>query len=319
MDILKLIRDQLDQIPPEYKNKIKVKPVITHIERAQYFLDIAKSLRDDHFYTDVIYRVNQAFEGILKEAYIFLAEKDADNKKTYQIENYLLKNKILNQRVSDLFKNYRQNWRNPSTHDYNLSFSEDEAFMAVVSVSAFVKILLNQITAKMVYKVEKSEIETGKSLPIILRRDYKKLSLEQQVSSMLVSFVRYVKKARKDLLDNHIKFHAGIAAYMKAVDPSLEILSDMQSPEPKIRLKTRPNFFISKNNKHLILEAKLGYKKTYVDDAGFRLFTYLTSLKSKIGILYFADLDRENYMAIREIRNIDNEEYVIIKIVPRET
>ena len=35
---------------------------------------------DENFFTDVIYRTNHAFEGILKEAYQILANKNADKK-----------------------------------------------------------------------------------------------------------------------------------------------------------------------------------------------------------------------------------------------
>ena len=49
------------------------------------------------------------------------------------------------------FTNYRQEWRNPSTHDYTLDFDEDEALIAFVSVTVFAIVLCDQIGGKLAY------------------------------------------------------------------------------------------------------------------------------------------------------------------------
>lgn len=45
-----------------------ISSLISHIEIAERHYENGKS-GDDYLFTDVIYRSNQAFEGILKEAY----------------------------------------------------------------------------------------------------------------------------------------------------------------------------------------------------------------------------------------------------------
>ena len=59
----------------------------------------------------------------------------------------------------DLLTNYRQEWRNPSTHDYQLFFTEQEAFLAIVSVSAFVNILIDQMIEQVNFKLEQERIK----------------------------------------------------------------------------------------------------------------------------------------------------------------
>src|ERR1043166_495020 len=144
MDLLKEIKDKLKTRPASDEAR-GLESVLAHIEIAERYHLRAKKERDEHLYTDVIYRTNHAFEGILKEAYVTLEGKSGDNLSPYEIEEYLLKSNVLRGRVVDLLTNYRQHWRNPSTHDYKLFFSEQESFLAIVSVTAFVSILLDQI------------------------------------------------------------------------------------------------------------------------------------------------------------------------------
>ena len=84
---------------------------------------------DPDSYNDVVYRTNQA-EGILKEAYAIIEDADATRLSPNEIEQYFVNKKKLTKRVWALFKNYRQQWRNPATHDHTLLFSEQEAILA---------------------------------------------------------------------------------------------------------------------------------------------------------------------------------------------
>jgi len=101
--------------------------------------------------TDVIFRCNQAFEGSIKEAYRVLAGKDPKPKTPAEIEQFLASGNLLRKKVLDQFTNYRKEWRNPSTHDYTLDFDEDEALIAIVSVTVFAIVLSDQIDSKLAF------------------------------------------------------------------------------------------------------------------------------------------------------------------------
>ena len=146
-----------------------------HIEAAIRHFE--RDIPDQDFYTDTIYRTNQAFEGSLKEAYRILAEQDPSGVSPHQIEVYLEQNHVIRERVLTQLKRYRQDYRNPSTHDHKLDFDEDEALLAIVSVCAFAKLLIDQISQKLAFdaasSVEQNEnfgYNTAKLLQFVLEK-----------------------------------------------------------------------------------------------------------------------------------------------------
>ncbi len=139
MNIFERIQKQIKKIT-ESESSIFIDSVSLHLERAEHYYKLGEN--DSYYYNDVIYRTNQAYEGALKEAYKVLAEKsneDVIKQTPYKIEKYFEENGIFKERVLELFKNYRNEWRNKSTHDYKLFFFENnEAFIAITSISSFV-------------------------------------------------------------------------------------------------------------------------------------------------------------------------------------
>ena len=107
MDTLKLIEEQIKQIR-DLSPDVSLERVLTHLERAELYYQIGKKVGDDNYFTDVVYRTNQAFEGSFKQSYRILAdktEKQANNKRTVDIENYFESESIFNERVLHFFKN----------------------------------------------------------------------------------------------------------------------------------------------------------------------------------------------------------------------
>ena len=133
--------------------------VIEHIKIGERHLITSRRERDERLCNDVIYRTNQAFEGALKEAYTRLTGNAPHKKTPHQIEVYFQDNKVLHQRVLDLFTNYRENWRNPSTHDHVLTFSDSEAFLAIINISAFAAVLMDQIIEAAETKKERDAVD----------------------------------------------------------------------------------------------------------------------------------------------------------------
>ena len=200
MDILKTILENINSLErensPHGEITQGIKAVLSHIEIAESHFQRAKKENSGNLFTDVIYRTNHAFEGALKEIYIILTEKDTKNVTTYDIEEYLTKNAIFKERVMELFSNYRTNWRNPSTHDHKLFFTEQEAFLAIVSVSAFVSILTDQIIQKLSYKFERQRIENRVKNIRESISNFESLSLLDKAAYILQE---YSKELQKDL------------------------------------------------------------------------------------------------------------------------
>lgn len=225
MDLLQQIKTKLAS-DPHWAPSPGLKSVLTHVEVAERYHLRAHAERDEHLYTDVIYRTNHAYEGILREAYELLAGKPADKLSTYEIEDYLLANSVLRARVADLLKNYRQHWRNPSTHDHQLFFSEQESFLAIVNVCAFVSILLDQMLERVAYERKKKDLDKA----LLARdaiKDFEELPLIDKVFRLLLSFTdHYIKRFPEMSALPRSVATAQIAAFLEQVAPEFKIVQE---------------------------------------------------------------------------------------------
>jgi hypothetical protein len=314
MDLLSLIKDQINSLPNDIKNTTKIPFVLTHISRAEYYLNQAISVLDDQYFNDCIYRSNQAFEAILKEAYTFFSGKEAIKLNIFQIENYIIKNKLLNQRVMSLLKNYRTDWRNPSTHDYSLSFSQQEALIAVISVQMFIKVLLNQIVAEISFRNEKIRYEKTKPNIDITNKRY---SLLESIAVTCMAFGNESHKYREYNKQTFIEIEGALEAFIINVNPQVKINSEIRSSEISVRIKIRPDFYISLDNDMMILELKIGYKKDYEEDNILRLINYLITLAPKKGLIFFYDPNEKEYIIDTQKRKIDKYEIEIAIVKPK--
>ncbi|MEG8021255.1 hypothetical protein [Sphingomonas aerolata] len=147
MDLVALLEQAASQLPAG-EHSVGLNAIVRHVKAAIRHLE-RDQITDPDTCTDAIYRMNQAYEGSLKEAYRVLASKDPSGLSPFQIENYLESNRVVRPRVLTQLTRYRQDYRNPSTHDYKLDFDDDEALLAIVSVCGFAKLLINQISSKL--------------------------------------------------------------------------------------------------------------------------------------------------------------------------
>lgn len=315
MDLLEGIRKKIDTIN-EYKEINGLNSVLSHIERAEVFLHRGKEESDDNLFTDVIYRTNHAFEGILKEAYIVLAKKDALRRSPHQIEDYFVNHNIFNERVLELFRNYRQSWRNPSTHDYNLFFSETEAFLAIISVSSFIHVLLDQIIECLSFESEQIYIRDRAGDIRGKIEKYEEISLFEKIQELLLNFdfSKFKNKKKKVIVDAELQ--GAIHAYFKQVDENIDIHRD-----PEIKLLNeksgKPDFIIEKKNQIVIIEVKTILRKNTLKSGLSQLKNYLKYAKAKEGILFALsktdDLDINNKQLYEPF-----DDFKIVVIIPKD-
>src|SRR5262249_18562955 len=90
--------------------------------------------------------------------YRVIAGQDPQNVRPFEIEQFLSSSNLLRKKVLDQFTTYRREWRNPSSHDYTLDFDEDEALIAIVSVTVFAIVLCDQIDNKIAFNAAASAI-----------------------------------------------------------------------------------------------------------------------------------------------------------------
>ena len=327
MDTLEYIKGQISKAVSVNKDLVGLEDVLTHIERAEVMLKIGRTNDDDdHYCTDVIYRTNHAYEGILKEAYYVLAEKSADHVTPNNIEKYLLEEKILNKRVVKLLENYRREWRNTSTHDYRLFFNSGEAFLAILSVTAFVHLLLTQILDKLFYNSEMARISPFiESIKNKFNKDYDSQRFVQKVMMLLMS---YDGNLQKDENDNTLSFLTereflqGITAHINSIDNSLEVLTE---PIFENELSLRPDMIIQNNEGDSVLVELKIYKKlrksTVSQSDINQMITYLTKIKINEGFLVLLprNISSETEL-ICNIKNVDvGKETINIHVIRERT
>lgn len=230
--------------------------VVHHIERAELYYRRGRDEHDDALFNDVVYRTNQAYEGILKEAYALLTGNNPSNKMTHQIEQAFNTGGILKARVLELFTNYRQNWRNESTHDYNLFLSEQEAFLAIVNVSAFVSILLDQMVERVSY-LRQQELSRKRAAEVLATiPQYDQLPLSMKLANLLIRFTEQYQQVMPHLLPEFREFEilGTVEGFLQSTDPALTLTS-----QPQIRLGQaimRPDLLVKRGEEQAILELK---------------------------------------------------------------
>jgi len=285
MDLLKLINDKCSYFSDTSAIK-GLKSVILHIEMAERHFENGKKEDDDRFFTDAIHRSNQAYEGSLKEAYQMLTGKKPNKMSPYEIEQSFQKDLILKERVLTFFENYRRDWRNTSTHDYKLFFSEQEAFLAIVNVCAFFNILLDQMIERKAYNKEKIKLsESG----VISQKQVKYKSLIEQISSLLVDFPNHVlTKNESDSTPQY--FHneriGMLAAYIDSSDTEIEVTTDYSIINGGRRLYT--DMLVRKGESSLVLEIKVATRNNadLLSAGQNQLSRYMDAADFKNGILY---------------------------------
>lgn len=291
MDILKEIESQINQIKRD-DHTAYLDQIHNHLYRAETYYQHGQS--DPHFYNDVIYRSNQAYEGALKEAFKVLASKtEGQLHKTnlHDIENHFAKTKIFKTRVLQLFENYRKEWRNKATHDHNLIFDEKEAFIALVSVSSFVHLLLKQIQEGIAFKNEQNKIQQDEPALNNLKRIVESTTdtFVERLLNLLKDFSNRNKNIIGSPVFTSIELLGMLHGFLSQVSDDLII-----DREPKIEFEGilfRPDFIFDYAGEKVVLEVKRTAQKTTIQNARMKSYIdqmvgYLLAANIKSGIIY---------------------------------
>lgn len=293
MDLLHIIRLEINTIP-DGPTKTGLQSVLHHIEVAYRHLARGQDNDDDSAFTDAIYRTNQAFEGSIKEAYRVLAGQDPAGQTPFKIEKYLEENQVFKDRVLAQLKNYRREWRNPSAHDYNLYFDEAEAFLAIVSVSAFAKLLIDQISEKISFDASQGVAEEiAKEQPA--NAVSASNSLLDQVKVLVQNFMArsedFAPSAGNRRTESQLL--ASIAGYLSTVAPDIKVAMEQPVGESRARV----DLAFSRGDQRVFLEAKRWRPGVTWRDTGLiQLHSYMEEEGVIEGILLLYDSLGKEYI-----------------------
>lgn len=234
-----------------------LKAVLLHIETAFAHCARGESSGDDTAFTDAIYRANQAFEGSVKEAYRVLTGNDPAKKKPYEIEKFLEANQVLRKRVLEQLSNYRSQWRNPSTHDYILDFDQSESLFAVVSVSAFAAMLIDEIQQKLAFyksQAEAAENAANESSTGIPKTAENEVELVEEVKTLLQQFcTTHLPTPLEGEAISEAQHIGAIQGFLSTVASHLQVKSEFKlNPNDNARVDLQ----ISRGDEQVIVEIK---------------------------------------------------------------
>jgi hypothetical protein len=318
MDILKLIKEKSAAfITTEHFAGIG--SVVAHIEIAERHLNQGQK-GDDYLFNDVVYRTNQAFEGSLKEAYNVLTGKKPEKETLDYIVKHLESSKLLKERVRAFISVYRTEWRNKSTHDYKLYFSEQEAFLAIVNISAFFNILLDPMLEKVAYE---QEMEKEKGTSLNTPNNYSKLEFSTQVAELLSKFSKDLPEKVKRTAQSRLyerEVVGMLSAYLNAADPQIEVYTEYLIPLGDGMRSMRADFVLKKGDQQLIVELKrygMHFQRR-LREGREQLLSYMTAANIENGIVLIPPVSANQELVIKPITmDIANMKQTIFEIYPK--
>ncbi len=288
MDTLEFLRSKAERLTM-LMPKTGIHAVIRHIELGEQHFQRGRDEGNDDLFSDVIYRANQAFEGSLRESYSILAGKDPSRKRAFELEAYFTQENIFKERVTDLFTNYRTKWRNPSTHDHLASFTESEAFLAILSVTSFAGVLLDQMIEGLVFDREKKRLSKQTNA---LNKVFSKHAHEPFVDRLTIALEHFVSQKTLSAIHSEMELLANLNAFLSSVMPSL-----VSEQEPKLSDNQgliRPDFLISENDHKAVIEIKLyqRWRKDIEHTAKDQIRRYMSATDAEVGILLLVPAKR---------------------------
>lgn len=273
--------------------------ILQHIETAFRHLSRGHATDDDTAFTDAIYRTNQAFEGSIKEAYRVLAGQDPEKKRPYDIENYLEQNNIFRPRVLSQLTTYRTEWRNPSTHDYKLDFDESEAFLAIISVSAFSCLLLDQIAERLAYNKSQAEAEAQKVALEAELAETVNADLMVRVSEIITQFcASHLPSPSSSGKATEAQIIGALHGFFASAAPELTVFSEVLLDAEK---RVRADLLVSRNEENVVIELKRSLTKQSYANGLTQIENYMRIGGIKNGILLFIP-DSQTEMERREMK-----------------
>ncbi|WP_124814989.1 hypothetical protein [Burkholderia cepacia] len=251
MDIIAILRQKIHLLDSgEHSSGLKA--TLSHIETAYRHLLRGQKDADQTAFTDAVYRTNQAFEGAIKEAYRVLTKKNPENVRPYDIESHFSKSETFRRRVLDQFTNYRKEWRNPSTHDYKLDFNDSEAFLAIVSVTAFSCLLLDEITQQLAHD---KEVAAVREIAENVRCEVGAVDVDlltRVVETLKIYFLRHTNEQVGK--GTAAQWLGSVSGFLAAIIPDATITADASLGSEKLHVTA--DLLVERGSERVIVEIK---------------------------------------------------------------
>lgn len=283
MDTLEYLRNKAERLSALLP-KSGILAVLRHIEIAEQHFHRGIEKGENDLFSDVIYRANQAFEGSLRESYSILADKDPKKERASDLEKYFAENKIFQDRVTDLFTNYRKKWRNPSTHNHLATFSESEAFLSLLSVTSFAGVLIDQMIEHLTFENEKTRLAKHSDK---IKKELDKHATGPFVDRLTVALQYFASQSTLNNVQSEVELTANLKAYLSSILSSIvavqgPLISDNQG-------NMRPDFVVTEGKSKAVIELKRFrvWNDKLMQAANDQVRRYMNAMDAEVGIVLF--------------------------------
>jgi hypothetical protein len=299
MDLIASLRVQAAALPHgPYTTGIEA--VLLHLDAAFRHRQRGLESDDETFFTDAIYRSNQAFEGSVKEAYRVLADKDPFQKRPFEIENYLESNNVFTSRVLKQFTNYRTEWRNASTHDYKLRFDQSESLLAIVTVAAFASMLIDQISERLAFNASRREAQANPSLIDQTLESVKAKAARDKISALIQEFcLNHLPSPPGPRSLTERELMGALHGFLVSTVPEMAVETDVRLEGYRY---PRPDWVVSLGHEKVVVELKLTRVREVMahSNALSLVGTYMEAAGVESGVLVYLPTERSS-MEVQEI------------------
>ncbi len=279
--------------------------VINHLQMAEHYWQEAKGSIEEYLFTDAVLRANHAFEAALGEAYKLLCNEDPKELTAKQLYKYLDEKNIFKDKEAQTFHRYLKDWEIPSEKDEQLFYSEQEAMLAILNVSAFFLILVEQIIEIASY--EKAKYFIGWDKAERIRQEIERYG-ENFLLDKIVALLRlfsadlfYIEE--RENLPAEYEMLGYLRGFLEISVPEFQVEIDK-----RIELgssHTHIDMLITHNNESILIETKRSNQIKGsifdIDNAISHLFEYMAAIQTNKAILFYLPILGSTDLATRDI------------------
>lgn len=307
MDLLKDIKELITQsLDDTTCIDIFNQYVFVHIEQAEKYYELAQEEEDVNYYSDVVYRAHQAYEGLLRLVYLGFnlgtLGKSTDNLTLHQIEESFIDDGFLGEMTKMEFIYFRRFWRNRSVHQPEQTYDRDEAVLAISHVTAMIYILLNHFF-EYALKVTLSMEKLGDNL---------KNRNHGMLDATIVNHLKEFHKKIDGTFDNNSSQQLIILLkeYLENNIKGIDVISQYKGVDV---IGFQPDIIINDNSEVImVIEVKNDFTEKNMKIGLAQLKDYLFRTDLGKGIIYFWTLDK-NVDYLVSVKIARDKEIIIIK------
>jgi hypothetical protein len=165
-----------------------------------------------------------------------------------------------------------------------LDFDEGEAFLAIVSVSAFACLLIEQISERIAFLRSKEDAEASKA-SIRKRMASHKGDLLERTVNLLKEFARLRHDSGSTLPRiSGRQLMAALLGFLESASPDLHVASEVPLD---VDHRVRADFVVSDDESKLIIEVKGALSRSRTYDGIVQLEQYMDLSGIRLGVLFF--------------------------------